>query len=71
METKTLNVCVTCKAYYHSSIEVPKDMNFEEALAYAREHLDELEVDELEYEGEDELDEDNCEFDEYDNDDEE
>ena len=69
METKTFNVCVTCKAYYNASIEVPKNMTFEEALEYTREHLDSLEIDDLEYIGEDELDEDNCEFDEYDDDD--
>lgn len=61
---KTLNLTVCCKAYYNSSIEVPDDFTREQALEYAKAHLNEVPiVDGLEYVSEsDELDEDNCDF---------
>lgn len=60
---KTLNLTINCSAVYNSSIEVPEDMSFEEALEYAKKHLDEAPLTELEYvEGSDELDEENCDF---------
>lgn len=61
---KTLNLTVCCKAYYNSSIEVPDDFTREQALEYAKAHLNEVPItDGLEYVSEsDELDEDNCDF---------
>lgn len=63
--TKTLNVTICCEAWYTSSIEVPADMSIEEALKYAKEHIDEIPISSgLEYcEGSDRLDEANCGFD--------
>lgn len=61
---KTLHVGVFCSAYYNSSIEVPDDMTLEEAIEYARDHIDELSIENgLDYvEGSDDIDEDNCDF---------
>lgn len=60
---KTLNVTVRCMAVYNSSIEVPDDMSEEEAIQYAKEHIDEIPCGELDYiSNSDELDEENCEF---------
>lgn len=62
---KRLNVTVQCMAVYNSSIEVPDDMTLEEAIDYARYHLDEIPCGELEYISDsDELDEENCDFEE-------
>lgn len=62
---KRLNVTVQCMAVYNSSIEVPDDMTFEEAIKYANEHLDEIPCNELEYVPDsDILDEENCDFEE-------
>ncbi len=62
---KTLNVTVQCMAIYNSSIEVPDDMTFEEAIEYAKNHLNEIPLGELEYvDDSDELDEENCDFEE-------
>ena len=61
---KRLNVTVCCQAYYKSSILVPDEMNFDEAIEYAKEHLDEITVEgELEYTPDsDMLDEENCDL---------
>ncbi len=61
---KTLNVTMICKAVYNSSIEVPDDMTFEEAIEYAKEHNDEIHVGEMEWISDIEIDEENCDFDE-------
>lgn len=62
---KRLNVAVTCMAVYNSSIEVPKEMTLEEAIEYAKEHINEIPLGEMEYISDsDELDEENCDFDE-------
>lgn len=62
---KRLNVTVFCKAVYNSSIEVPDNMTREEAIEYAKEHLDEIPCGELDYvSNSDELDEENCDFNE-------
>lgn len=68
MKTKTLNVTCNCMATYNSSIEVPADMSLEDAIEYAKEHIDEIDIDTpLEYVGDsDSIDEDNCEFSESD-----
>lgn len=47
---------------YRSSIEVPDDMSIEEAVEYAREYIDEIPCDELDYVSDDELDEKNPRF---------
>ena len=64
MKTKTLNVTCSCMATYNSSIKVPADMSLEDAIEYAKEHIDEIDIDTpLEYVGDsDSIDEDNCEF---------
>lgn len=61
---KTLNVTMICKAVYNSSIEVPDDMTFEEAIEYAKEHDDEIHVGEMEWISDIEIDKENCDFDE-------
>ena len=38
--TRTLNVSVECMAVYNSSIEVPSGLTLEEAVRYAKRHLD-------------------------------
>ena len=45
---KRLNVTVQCMAVYNSSIEVPDNMTLEEAIEYAKKHLDEIPCGELE-----------------------
>ncbi len=61
--TKTLNVTVLCQAYYKNSIEVPDNLSREEALDYAREHLSDIPLGDLEYVTDsDQLDEENCDF---------
>ena len=62
---KRLNVTVFCKAVYNSDIDVPDNMTREEAIEYAKAHLDEIPCGELDYvSNSDELDEKNCNFDE-------
>lgn len=62
---KRLNVTVTCMAVYNSSIEVPDGMNLTEAIEYAKEHINEIPIGEMEYISDsDILDEENCDFDE-------
>ena len=62
---KKLNVTVQCMAIYNSSIEVPDSMSLEEAINYAKEHLNEIPTGELGYISDsDILDEENCEFNE-------
>lgn len=61
--TKTLNVSILCQAYYNSSIEVPDNLSRKEALDYAREHLEDIPLGDLEYVTDsDQLDEENCDF---------
>lgn len=68
---KTLNVTIQCMAVYNSSIEVPEEMTLEEAIEYAKNHLNEIPLEELEYVADsDILDEDNCDFEEDDEEDE-
>lgn len=69
---KTLNVTIQCMAVYNSSIEVPEEMTLEEAIEYAKNHLNEIPLEELEYvDDSDILDEDNCDFEEEDDEEEE
>lgn len=61
---KKFNVSIQCLATYTSSIEVPDDMTLEEALEYAKEHIDEIPIKSgLEYISDsDQVDEENCYF---------
>lgn len=63
-DTKTFDVICTCMAWYSSSLQVPADYTYEQAVEYAKKHLDEIPiVSSLEYiSGSDELDESNCKF---------
>lgn len=62
---KRLNVTIQCMAVYNSSIEVPEEMTLEEAIEYAKNHLNEIPLEELEYvDDSDILDEENCNFEE-------
>ena len=64
METRRLNITATCKAVYNSAIDVPIDLSLDEAIRYAKEHINEIPTDELEYISDtDQLDEENCCFD--------
>jgi len=52
-------------AVYNSYIEIPDDMTFEQAIEYAKEHIDEINIGELDYISDsDVLDEENCDFEE-------
>lgn len=63
MKKKTLNITAQCLAVYNSSIEVPFDMSLEEAVQYAKDHIDEIPIGELEYISDsDQIDEENCCF---------
>ena len=60
---KELKVTVVCEAYYKSSIKVPDDISLQEAIQYAKNHINEIPVGELEWISDsDSIDEDNCEF---------
>lgn len=65
-DTKKFNVTCICMAWYKSSIQVPADYTFDQAIAYAKERINEIPIDsDLEYIGDtDELDEENCGFEE-------
>lgn len=61
---KRLNLTATCMAVYNSAIMVPDELTLEEAIQYAKDHIDEICIGELEYiSGSDELNEENCDFD--------
>lgn len=62
---KRLNVTVTCMAVYCSGIDVHDEMTLEEAIEYAKKHIDEIPIGELEWISDsDEIDEENCDFEE-------
>ena len=62
-DMRKLNVTVQCSAVYNSSIMVSGDLTLEEAIQYAKDHIDEIGLGELDYISDsDELDEDNCDF---------
>lgn len=62
---KKLNVTVQCMAVYNGSIQVPDNITREEAIQYAKEHINEIPCNELEYISDsDVLDEENCDFEE-------
>ena len=65
MNTKRLNVTVTCMAVYNSGIDVPENMTLGETIQYAKEHIGEINIGPLEYISDsDQLDEGNCDFEE-------
>lgn len=60
---KRLNVTVMCMAIYNSRIMVPDELSEKEAIEYAKKHIDEIPVGEMEYiPDSDILDEENCGF---------
>lgn len=60
---KRLNVTVQCMAVYCSGIDVPDEFTFEEAIEYAKQHIDQIPCGRLEYiPDSDILDEENCDF---------
>lgn len=62
-KTKRLNVTVVCFAVYNSGIDVPYEMSLDEAIQYAKNHIDAIPISELEYISDsDEIDEENCYF---------
>ena len=66
-KTRRFNVTIACQAVYNSSIQVPVDLSFEEALEYAQEHIRDIPLGALEYiPDSDELDVENCDFDDRD-----
>lgn len=60
---KKLNLTIQCMAVYNSSIDVPDEMEIDEAIEFAKAHLDEAPLGTLEYvRDSDILDEENCDF---------
>ena len=60
---KRLDVTATCMAVYNSYIMVPDEFSEKEAIEYAKKHIDEIPVGEMEYISDsDILDEENCGF---------
>lgn len=58
---RQLNVRVICKCYYNSTLMVPANLTEEEAIEYAKKHLNEVYVTKLEYiDNTDVLDNENC-----------
>ena len=67
---KKLNVAVQCMAVYNSHIMVPEELTLDEAIKYAKEHIDEINVTEMSYVSDsDVLDEEFCAFDDESEDD--
>ncbi len=64
-DMKALEVSVTCMATYNSTIMVPKNLSLEEAIQYAKDHVNVIPVTELNYVSDsDQIDEENCHFEE-------
>lgn len=60
---RKLNVTIQCLAIYNSSIMVPSELTFEEAVEYARKHISEIPLGSLEYVSDsDDLDVEDCDF---------
>lgn len=60
---RKLNVTIQCLATYNSSIMVPSELTFEEAIEYAKKHIAEIPLGTLEYVSDsDNLDMENCDF---------
>lgn len=62
---KRLEVTIQCSAVYNGVIEVPDEMNLEQAIEYAKEHIQQVPLGDLEYiMDSDELIEEQCNFEE-------
>jgi len=62
---KKFYVTCLCQCIYSSSIDVSDEMSFDDALKYAKEHIDEIPLGELEYiSSSDVIDEENSGFEE-------
>ena len=59
---KVLEVSIIARAVYNSYINVPVGMSKEEAVAYAKDHLDEISVGDLKWLNNIEVVDDNCKF---------
>lgn len=53
---KKLRVKVCCSAYYETTMEVPDNLNFNEAITYAQKNLKNIPVHELIFDGDEEID---------------
>lgn len=53
---KKLKVKVCCSAYYETTMEVPDNLNFNEAITYAQKNLQNISVHELIFDGDEEID---------------
>lgn len=63
MNKKQVNIAVTCMVTYNTIIEVPEDYSLEEAVNYAKEHINEINGGELNWISDsDEIDDENCYF---------
>ena len=59
---KKFNVTVICEAVYSGSIEVHDDLSYIEAVEYAKSHIGEIPVDDMEWISDIEIDTENCDF---------
>lgn len=60
---KRLHLTIQCMAIYESGIDVPDEMDIEDAIEYAKKNLKDVPLGVMEYvSGSDVLDEDNCDF---------
>lgn len=64
MPTKLLKVAIIAKYWGYSAIEIPKDMSLEDAIEYAKDHIDNIALpnDPCYITDSDEIDEENCKF---------
>ena len=53
---KKLRVKVCCSAYYEPTMEVPDNLDFNEAITYAQKNLQNIPVHELIFDGDEEID---------------
>ena len=53
---KKLRVKVCCSAYYETTMEVPDNLDFNEAITYAQKNLQNIPVHELIFAGDEEID---------------
>lgn len=53
---KKLRVKVCCSAYYETTMEVPDNLDFNEAITYAQKNLQNIPVHELIFDGDEEID---------------
>ena len=53
---KKLRVKVCCSAYYETTMEVPDNLDFNEAITYAQKNLQNIPVRELIFDGDEKID---------------